>query len=124
MMTKRSEDEDFDPRTHLTKHQTGARYDINAERSEINSWPELDYLHWKEFNYKCLGVSFYGQAVRDYLSFKISKDRGSRIENTIILSRFDQEARELYGGYPIVIDALHEMQETRERKKRWFRRNE
>jgi hypothetical protein len=43
------EEEDFESKSHVTKHLTGSRFNIIRERTRINSWEEQDFLNWKEF---------------------------------------------------------------------------
>lgn len=74
-------EENFESRSHITKHLTGARFDNTHERTRINSWEEQDYVNWKSFLNKTLGVDFYGEGVEIYLSLKISKDGLSREED-------------------------------------------
>jgi len=74
-------EENFESRSHITKHLTGAKFDKTEERTRINSWEEQDYLNWKKFLAKTLGVSFYEQGVEIYMSMKISKDGLSREED-------------------------------------------
>lgn len=74
-------EENFESRSHITKHLTGAKFDKTEERTRVNSWEEQDYLNWKRFLHKTLGVPFYGQGVEIYMSLKISKDGLSREED-------------------------------------------
>lgn len=41
--------DDFHTKEHITKHLTGARYDIIRERSRVNSAEEQAFLNWEEF---------------------------------------------------------------------------
>lgn len=86
-------EENFESRSHITKHLTGAQFDKTAERTRINSWPEQDYLLWKSFLHKTLGVGFYGQGVEIYESLKISKDGLSREEDVELGKRMYDEGR-------------------------------
>lgn len=85
-------DDDFHTKEHITKHLTGARYNVIRERTRVNSWEEQDYLLWKEFiartltmdrltpfNYKLLmdAAEKYRKAYKSY-KFGMLKAIGSR----------------------------------------------
>jgi len=74
-------EENFESRSHITKHLTGAKFDNTHERTRVNSWEEQDYLNWKSFVGKTLGISFYKEGVEIYENLKISKDGLSREED-------------------------------------------
>jgi len=78
-------EEEFQSKAHITKHMTGDQYDVHRERTRVNSWEEHDYLHWKEFLAKTLGVDFYQTDVEIYEGLKISKDGLSREEDVEVL---------------------------------------
>ncbi len=42
-------DDDFHTKEHITKHLTGAKYDLIRERSRVNSADEQAFLNWEEF---------------------------------------------------------------------------
>jgi len=42
-------EDDFHTKEHITKHLTGAQYNVIRERTRVNSWEEQDFLNWKEF---------------------------------------------------------------------------
>jgi hypothetical protein len=42
-------DDDFHTKEHITKHLTGAQYDLIRERSRVNSADEQAFLNWQEF---------------------------------------------------------------------------
>jgi len=78
-------EEEFQSKAHITKHMTGDQYNVHRERTRVNSWEEQDYLHWKEFLAKTLGVKFYQTDVEIYEGLKISKDGLSREEDVEVL---------------------------------------
>lgn len=100
-------EENFESRSHITKHLTGAKFDKTEERTRINSWEEQDYLNWKKFLAKTLGVSFYEQGVEIYMSMEISKDGLSREEDVELgkgMYADDEKKRNI--GYKIWKDAF------------------
>ena len=42
-------DDDFHTKEHITKHLTGAQYNLIRERSRVNSADEQAFLNWEEF---------------------------------------------------------------------------
>jgi len=42
-------DDDFHTKEHITKHLTGAQYNLIRERSRVNSADEQAFLNWDEF---------------------------------------------------------------------------
>ncbi len=42
-------DDDFHTKEHITKHLTGAEYDVIRERTRVNSADELAFVNWEEF---------------------------------------------------------------------------
>lgn len=78
-------EEDFHPKEHITKHLTGAIYNLIRERTRINSWEEQDYLLWVEYKAKTLGVDFYQIGADIYQGLKISKDGLSREEDVEVM---------------------------------------
>lgn len=48
-MMDEQDEKHFDPRAHATKHLTLGRYGVINEATRINSWPELDWIEWKQF---------------------------------------------------------------------------
>lgn len=81
------EDNEFrgvDSRSHLTKHQTGGRYDIIEERSELNSPEEQRLLVYNRIWGNLVHPVFH-QVNDHYFSGKIGKDRQSRKENVEVL---------------------------------------
>ena len=107
-------EEEFQSKAHITKHMTGDQYDVHRERTRVNSWEEHDYLHWKEFLAKTLGVDFYQTDVEIYEGLKISKDGLSREEDVEVLKGMYEEQRGFYSGLPIVTEAINSL-ETEER---------
>jgi hypothetical protein len=47
-------DDDFHTKEHITKHLTGAQYNLIRERSRVNSADEQAFLNWEEFIAKTL----------------------------------------------------------------------
>jgi len=47
-------DDDFHTKEHITKHLTGAQYNLIRERSRVNSADEQAWLNWEEFVAKTL----------------------------------------------------------------------
>lgn len=85
-------EEDFQSKAHITKHMTGDQYNITRERTRVNSWEEQDYLSWKEFLAKTLGVDFYETGAKIHMGLKISKDGLSREEDVEVLKgMYDEE---------------------------------
>jgi len=103
-------EENFESRSHITKHLTGAKFDKTEERTRINSWEEQDYLNWKKFLAKTLGVSFYEQGVEIYMSMKISKDGLSREEDVELGKGMYDEERTMKRGGAKVRYALRQQQ--------------
>ena len=84
-------DDDFHTKEHITKHLTGARYDLNRERTRVNSWEEQDYLLWSEYKARTLGVDFYQTGVDIYQGLKISKDGLARQEDVDVMKGFKDD---------------------------------
>ena len=42
-------DDDFHTKEHITKHLTGAQYNLIRERTRINSAAEQAFVNWEEF---------------------------------------------------------------------------
>lgn len=49
-------DDDFHTKEHITKHLTGAQYNLIRERSRVNSADEQAFLNWEEFIAKTLST--------------------------------------------------------------------
>ena len=47
-------DDDFHTKEHITKHLTGAKYNLIRERTRVNSAAEQAFLNWEEFVAKTL----------------------------------------------------------------------
>ena len=47
-------DDDFHTKEHITKHLTGAQFNLIRERSRVNSADEQAFLNWDEFVAKTL----------------------------------------------------------------------
>ena len=100
-------EENFESRSHITKHLTGNDFRKTSERTRVNSWPEQDYLLWKSFLYKTLAVDFYGQGVEIYESLKISKDGLSREEDVELgKGMYADESKKRNIGYKIWKEAF------------------
>jgi len=86
-----------DSKTHLTKHMTGSQYDLLRERTDVNSAEELRYGHFNSTLAKLLWPGF-AIAPDVYFEFKISKDRGSRLEDVEVLKGMYMDDRSLNTG--------------------------
>ena len=107
-------EEDFQSKAHLTRHQTGDRFDLIRERAEVNSPEELDWLHNKEYYGIVLGLEFYKVGVAVYGGWKISKDRGSRKENVEVLRGMYEEWKRDFTAGAKVRDAIIDYRRDKE----------
>lgn len=104
-----------DSKSHLTKFQTGGRYDVIEERSEINS-PEEQRMQvynriWAELVHPVFGL------INDFhFRGKIGKDRGARKEIVDMVKSMYELPRGFDSGLPL-IEALEYQKEPE--KKRW-----
>jgi len=86
-----------DSKTHLTKHMTGSVFDLVRERTDVNSAEELRYGHFNHTLAKLLWPGF-GVAPEVYFEYKISKDRGSRLEDVEVLKGMYMDDRSFNTG--------------------------
>ena len=63
-------------------------------------------------------VSFYRKGATIHMSLKISKDGDSRKEDTEVLKGMYDEQRGMFGGLPLVADAITEIGEEQETGRR------
>jgi hypothetical protein len=94
-----TEDEEFtDSKSHITQHLTGSQYDMLRERTEVNSAEELRYGHFYTLCSKLFHFRGFKDAVDTYFEYKVSKDRGSRTEDVIVLrGMYDDERSQATG---------------------------
>lgn len=110
-MKEEKEFKGTDSKSHLTKHQTGGRYDIVEERSEVNSPEELRWLVYNRV-WEDLVWPIFGVAPNHHFSGKVGKDRGSRKENVEVLKGMYEEMKPFRGGLPL-IEALEDQKKPR-----------
>jgi len=109
-----TEEKDFESKAHITKHMTGAKYDVIRERTRVNSWEEQDYLSNKEYYAKTLHVPFYQVGAEIHEGLKISKDGLVREEDVEVLKGMYSSERSFNTG--IRLGELEEQMVTQEKK--------
>jgi hypothetical protein len=100
------DEQDFRSKEHVTRHMTLNRYGKTEEATDVDSWPEQDYLSAKLFKARTLGVKFYETRAQIFMSLKISKDRQSRIEDKEVLQGMYEDEKGFNTGLPIVKRAI------------------
>jgi len=118
MTDEREEFKGVDSKSHLTKFQTGGRYDIVEERSEVNSPEEQRMLVYNRIWGEIVHPVF--DLINDFhFRGKVGKDRGARKETVDMVKSMYEIPRGFDSGFPL-INALEQQKEPQP-KRRWGR---
>ena len=117
MADEREEFKGVDSKSHLTKFQTGGRWDIVEERSEVNSPEEQRMLVYNRIWGEIVHPVF--NLINDFhFRGKVGKDRGARKETVDMVKSMFEPERGFSTGFPLVAQAImDEADEGRRRRK-------